>query len=139
MDQKPGITFELWLLALGLLAASLTGWLRLQFVINAWDFLNQTGVMPGPLYQAIMGGAWGLAGLVCAAGLLLRQRWAPPVTRITVVGLTAWYWLDVPGADAQPGYSRQLALYAGGHADWRDFYPACTGFKPPETLLYRLK
>jgi len=94
MDQKPGRTFELWLLALGLLITSLTGWLRLQFVINAWDFLNQTGVLPGPLYQAIMGGVWGLAGLVCAAGLLLRQRWAPPVTRITVVWLAAWYWLD---------------------------------------------
>ncbi len=38
MEQKPGITFELWLLALGLLITSLTGWLRLQFVINAWNF-----------------------------------------------------------------------------------------------------
>ena len=94
MDQKPGRTFELWLLALGLLFASLTGWLRLQFVINAWYFLNQTGVRPGPPYQAIMGAVWGLGGLVCGAGLLLRQRWAPQVTRITVVGLAAWYWLD---------------------------------------------
>jgi hypothetical protein len=102
MDQKPGRTFELWLLALGLLFASLTGWLRLQFVITAWDFLIQTGIRPGPLYQAIMGAVWGLAGLVCAAGLLLRQRWAPPVTRITVLGLAGWYWLDLLALTRSP-------------------------------------
>ena len=102
MDQKPGRTFELWLLALGLLLASLTGWLRLQFVINAWDFLYQTGVRPGPPYQAIVGAMWGLAGLVCAAGLLLRQRWAPAVTRISVLGLAAWFWIDALALSRSP-------------------------------------
>ena len=102
MEDKPGRTFELWLLALGLLLASLSGWLRLQFVINAWDFLYQTGIRPGPPYQAIMGAAWGLGGLVCAAGLLLRQRWAPPITRITVVVLAAWYWLDALALTRSP-------------------------------------
>jgi hypothetical protein len=102
MDQKPGRTFELWLLATGLLLTSLTGWLRLQLVINAWSFLNQTGVIPGSLYQAIMGGGWGLGGLVCGAGLLLRQRWAPAVTRITVLGLAAWYWVDALALTRSP-------------------------------------
>jgi hypothetical protein len=102
MDQKPGRTFELWLLALGLLLTSLTGWLRLQFVIDAWNFLNQTGVRPGSTYQAIMGAAWGLAGLICAAGLLLRLRWAPRVTRITVIILVSWYWLDALALTRSP-------------------------------------
>jgi len=102
MEDKPGRTFELWLLALGLLLASLSGWLRLQFVINAWDFLYQTGVRPGPPYQAIMGVVWGLGGLICAAGLLLRQRWAPPATRLTVIGLAAWYWLDALALTRSP-------------------------------------
>jgi hypothetical protein len=94
MIERPGRSIELWLLALGLLAISITGWLRLQFVIGAWEFLRQTGVEPGPPYQAILGGMWGAGGLICAAGLLLRQRWAPPVTRLTVLVLVAWYWID---------------------------------------------
>ena len=102
MDQKQGRTFELWLLALGLLLASLTGWLRLQFVINAWDFLIQTGIQPGPPYQAIVGAVWGLAGLICAAGLLLRRRWAPAATRFSVLGLAAWYWLDALALNRSP-------------------------------------
>ncbi len=94
MVEKPGRTFELWLLALGLLAISLSGWLRLQFVITAWDFLAQTGVQPGPPYQAVLGGVWGLGGLICAGGLLLRQRWAPVATRITTLVLAGWYWVE---------------------------------------------
>jgi hypothetical protein len=94
MEDKPGRTIELWLLALGLLFVSLSGWLRLQFVVNAWDFLIQTGIYPGPLYHAIGGGVWGLAGLVSAGGLLLRQRWAPAVTQASVVLVSGWYWLD---------------------------------------------
>jgi hypothetical protein len=94
MTYRPGRSIELWLLAFGLLAISLTGWLRLQFVLGAWDFLRETGVEPGPLYQAILGGVWGACGLVCAAGLLLRRRWAPAVTRLSVLVLVGWYWID---------------------------------------------
>ena len=52
-----------------------------------------------------MGAVWGLGGLICGAGLLLRQRWAPPVTRITVVGLAAWYWLDALALTRSPDTS----------------------------------
>ncbi len=102
MDLRPGRTFELWLLALGLLLVSLLGWLRLQFVLSAWEFLRQTGVEPGPPYQALLGAAWGLGGLVSAAGLLLRQRWAPPVTRGVVLALAAWYWVDALAFNRAP-------------------------------------
>ncbi len=94
MEDTPGRTFELWLLALGLLGTSLSGWLRVQAALSAWSFLIQAGMDPGPLYQAVMGAAWGLGGLVCAAALLLRQKWAPGATRFSVLLLAAWYWLD---------------------------------------------
>ena len=94
MTEKPGRSIELWLLAIGLLVISLIGWLRLQLVVADWDFLLQNGVAPGPAYQAILGGVWALGGLVCAAGLLVRQRWAPAATRIVVLLLIAWYWID---------------------------------------------
>ena len=113
-DEKPGRTFELWLLALGLLVVSLTGWLRVQAVLFAWDFLIQSGIYPGPLYQALMGAAWGLGGLVCAAGLLLRWKWAPGATRLSVLALAAWYWLDylvfTRAADARDNWPYTLAL-----------------------------
>lgn len=91
---RPGRSFELWLLALCLLGFSLAGWLRLQFAVVAWDFLIQTGLNPGPLYQAVVGAVWGAGGLICGAGLLLRRRWAPAVTRAVVVLLAAWFWAD---------------------------------------------
>jgi hypothetical protein len=101
--ERPGRTFELWLLALGLLGFSLAGWLRLQFVLSAWQFLEQTGVQPGPPYQAIMGGLWGAGGLICAAGLLLRQRWAPAATRWTALAMAGWFWVDYLALTRDPG------------------------------------
>ena len=95
MEERSGRSIELWLLALGLLAISLIGWLRLLLVINAWEFIRQSGAQPGPAYQAILGAAWALGGLICAAGLLLRRRWAPLATRGVVLGLVVWYWVDL--------------------------------------------
>jgi hypothetical protein len=113
-EERPGRTFELWFLAAGLLGVSLTGWLRLQFVIGAWDFLQQAGFQPGPAYQAILGAAWGIGGLICAAGLLLRQPWAPRLTRITVAVLAAWFWVDflafTRAANANQNWPYPLAL-----------------------------
>ncbi len=86
-----------------------------------------------------MGGVWGFAGLVCAAGLLLRQRWAPPVTRITVVGLAAWYWLDALALTRSPdtldNWPYMLVVTLIGVI----FTLLVLALEPPETLLYRLK
>ncbi len=94
MEARPGRTIELWLLALGLLAFSGLGWLRLQLVITSWDFLQQSGAQPGPVYQLGVGAVWALSGLLCAWGLLQRWRWAPALTRGVVLGLAVWYWVD---------------------------------------------
>jgi hypothetical protein len=120
MWEKPGRTFELWLLALGLLVISLVGWLRLQFVISAWEFLRQTGFEPGPAYQAILGAVWGVGGLACAASLLLRRPWAPTFTRVTVLVLEAWYWIDylalTRAPDAAQNWPYMLVLSVLGAA-----------------------
>jgi hypothetical protein len=113
-DFTPERTFELWLLATGLLIASLFGWLRLQFVIGAWQFLQQTGFEPGPVYQAAVGAGWGLGGLTCGLALLARWRWAPWATRLTVLLLSAWYWADAlafnRAPDALMNWPYQLGL-----------------------------
>lgn len=132
MKFKPERTFELWLLALGMLVVSLLGWLRLQFVIGAWQFLQQTGVQPGPPYQAIMGAVWGVGGLVCAVALLARWRWAPRVTRLTVFVLAGWYWIDLfaftRAPDALTNWPYQLVLTL-----------ACVGFTVAVLALDRQK
>jgi hypothetical protein len=115
MDETtPERTFELWLIILGLLVVSLLGWLRLQFVVSAWAFLQQTGFEPGPVYQALFGAAWGLGGLVCAVALWAGWRWAPWATRLTVLLLAAWYWVDTlsfnRAPDALINWPYQLAL-----------------------------
>jgi hypothetical protein len=113
-DYTPERTVELWILSLGLLAAALLGWLRLQFVLSAWQFLQQTGFDPGPAYQAAAGVAWGLGGLGCALALLTRRRWAPWATRLTVLLLSAWYWIDAlafsRAPDALTNWPYQLGL-----------------------------
>jgi hypothetical protein len=101
-DEKPGRTFELWLLALGLLLLSLAGWLRVQFVLSAREFLIQTLVQPGPVYQVFLGMVWGVGGLVCAAALLLRARFAPALTRIMALIMAVWYWVDALALTRDP-------------------------------------
>lgn len=117
MDERPGRTFELWLLAAGLLAFSGLGGLRLLLVLQSWEFLQQSGAQPGPIYQAIVGVAWVFGGLLSAAGLLLRRRWAPTATRAVVLGLAAWYWVDAlaltRAADAARNWPYMLVLTLG--------------------------
>lgn len=114
MELNPERTLELWLLTFSLLVVSLLGWLRLKLVIDAWQFLQQAGVQPGPPYQALLGAVWGLGGLICAGGLLARRRWAPLVIRLTVLFLVGWYWLDTlvftRAPDALTNWPYQLVL-----------------------------
>jgi hypothetical protein len=61
-----------------------------------------------------LGAAWALGGLICAAGLLLRRRWAPLAPRGVVLGLVAWYWVDLlaltRAADAADNWPYMLGV-----------------------------
>jgi len=92
--RRPGRSFNLWVLALGLLASAMAGFLRLQAALYAWDVLTHLGLQPGPLYAALSGAIWGIVSLAAALGLLLRQRWAPVFTRFGVAGMALFYWAD---------------------------------------------
>ncbi len=103
--QRPGRTFELWVLVIILLVGAFNGFLRLQAAVYTWSVLATIGITPGPLYLALSGAIWGLALLVAAVGLFFRQRWAPLFTHVTVIVLALAYWLDrlvfTRSADAQ--------------------------------------
>jgi hypothetical protein len=73
---------------------SFLNWLRMIDTILEWDFLMELGLAPLPLYYVISGAVWGLAGLVAAVGLWMRQHWCLPLTAILVVIYSIWYWLE---------------------------------------------
>ncbi len=83
-----------WVVQLGLLFLTLAGWTRMISTIINWYWLSFAGVAPGPLYLAVTGGLWGLAGLAAVIWLLLRRPWSSLIG--TGVGLffALTYWID---------------------------------------------
>jgi hypothetical protein len=94
VTQRPGRSWALKLLVAGFLLLGWTGFLRLYLTLVDWQLLMVIGMRPGPLYLAAYGIVIGTAGLVVAAGLFFRQRWAPAAARVTAIVATAWFWLD---------------------------------------------
>lgn len=84
----------LWLLIGWLLFFSLLGWLRLYGAVNQWQWLLSLQLTVSPLYLAIGGAAWGLAGAASGLGVWLRRRWAPLAVRLACAFFAASYWLD---------------------------------------------
>ncbi|MFZ3078457.1 MAG: hypothetical protein WA109_02125 [Bellilinea sp.] len=82
------------LLAFGMLALSLSGWLRLEQSVARWDALSQAGLQPGPLYLAITGALAGLAALAVCTAIWRRSRWTPGLTLAVLVGWIIWLWVD---------------------------------------------
>jgi hypothetical protein len=92
--QKSKRSLFLTALFVAFLIQSWMGWLRLFASLNQWGLLTSYGAHPGPLYLAISGGAWGMAGLAAALGLWFRWRWAAWAVRVIVIVSSAWYWVD---------------------------------------------
>jgi len=94
VTRPPGRSWALKLLVFGFFILGWTGCLRLYLTLVDWQLLIVIGVQPGPLYLAVYGFVIGAAGLVVAAGLFFRQRWAPAAARVTAIAAAAWFWLD---------------------------------------------
>ena len=87
-------SFLFWLTVALFLWFSLIGWLRLQQSIVQWHWLQSIGISPGPIYIAISGGLWGIAGLVSAIALWLRLAWGRLTAQISAIFLATSYWAD---------------------------------------------
>lgn len=87
-------TFWSYLLLLAFAAFSIAGWVRLGSSIVQWNWLEQAGLTPGPLYLALTGGLWGAAGAVCVAWLLWRLRGWRVVVLAAALVLCVSYWID---------------------------------------------
>lgn len=92
--SRPKRVFWVRFLALIFLILSLLGWLRLEQALLNQRLLVQLGAWPGPVYIALGGAVWGLAGLPVALGLWGRRAWAGPAARLAALIFLLTYWID---------------------------------------------
>lgn len=95
-SDKPRSKRPWWLklLAFGLLILAMLGWMRFFESVVRWQEFSAVGMQPGPWYTAASGLVIGGLALTAAIGIWLRVRWAPGLTRVTVVFWLAWTAVD---------------------------------------------
>lgn len=93
------------LLILTIFIFCLAAWngFRLGETIFFWKTLAQYGAHP--LYIAITGATWLIVGLFLVWSLWLGKSWGWVATLASLIGYTAWYWVD-------------LLVLQGSHANW---------------------
>ena len=82
------------LLVLGVLIITVINLVRLVYSLKDWDFLAS---WPGvsPLYIALTGLIWTLAGAGLLWGLWTGKIWAPRLMQAVALTYALYYWLDV--------------------------------------------
>jgi len=92
--MSPPRPFTVTLLALGVLTIAVLFLDRAFQAVRLWDFLSGLPLSVSPLYLALSGVVFGLAGLPVAWGLWRGRAWAPRWTRNFALALVVYYWLD---------------------------------------------
>jgi len=91
-SQKMSRPIRVTLLAVLIFSFTLFNGLRLAEAIYFWKTLLEYGTHP--LYIALSGGAWLVAGLLLVWGLWQGRPWAWLGTIGGVLGYLTWYWID---------------------------------------------
>jgi hypothetical protein len=68
--------------------------LRLIQAIIFWPILTEYNSSPGPLYLAVSGGVWLLAGVSAVLGMWKGKKWAWYMVVGGTPSYLCWYWLD---------------------------------------------
>ena len=86
--------FSVTLLVIGVLSLTSLHLARFYLALRQWQFILASPAEISPLYLAVSGLIWGLAGLPLAWGLWRGQRWA----RKTLIGFgsiyAVYYWVE---------------------------------------------
>lgn len=93
--------FSVTILACGVLIITVINLVRLILSIRNWGFLAS---LPGvsPIYIAISGFIWTLAGATLLWGLWRAKAWAPRLMQAVALTYALYYWLDVVFLEAHP-------------------------------------
>lgn len=73
---------------------SIAGWVRMIGTLVNWNWLIFAGVWPGPLYLAVTGGLWGVAGMVAVIWLWMRREWTRKAAFGVALFLAVIFWAD---------------------------------------------
>ena len=91
--EKPGRPFSVTLLALGVLTLGGLNLVRFIQSILHWGFLSR--LLPfSPLYVALSGLIWAIAGFALAWGLWRGRIWAPQASRWATLVYLLYTWLN---------------------------------------------
>jgi hypothetical protein len=90
MKRPFSVTILLWLV---LILITWSG-LRLFSAIQWWGTLLEFASPPGPLYIAISGGFWLIAGIILLWGMWRIKVWIRYALLGAGAGCTVWYWCD---------------------------------------------
>jgi len=69
-------------------------WIRFVEALKLWDFLKGLPLAVPPLYQAVTGFIWGVAGLLVCYLVWRGSSKAPASLRILSVTFALYYWID---------------------------------------------
>lgn len=87
------IPFHLIVVVVGLLLASLQGWIRLVLSLSNWTIYESIGVQPGVWYLAASGFFTGIVYLLAVFFILSPQRNIKNSSTFILIGM-AGYWFD---------------------------------------------
>jgi hypothetical protein len=73
---------------------SFAAWIRFAEALKLWDFLKGLPLAVSPLYHAVSGLIWGLAGLVVCFWVWQGSSKAPAALRILSVTFALYYWTN---------------------------------------------
>jgi hypothetical protein len=90
LNKRP---WSVTLLALGVLIITVINLIRFVLSIRFWGFLSsRSGI--SPIYLALTGFIWSVAGLILLWGLWKAKTWAPKLMQAIALTYALYYWLD---------------------------------------------
>jgi len=85
-----GVTLLMWMV----LTLTVWGALRSVAALHWWDILVEFDSSLGPLYLALTGAGWSVAGCVLLWSMFTGRPWAPPAVLLSAIICLLEYWLE---------------------------------------------
>ena len=120
--RAPGVTrnkrpFSVTVLIVGVLLSASLNVFRFILSISYYGFLSSR-LAVSPIYLAMTGCVWGLAGLALVWGLWRGKSWSPRLTLAMALTYALYFWLDQLFLAEHPVSGAPLALGVVLPSNW---------------------